>query len=147
MKPRAYGVFPSRRARITQDCTHGDGDGTTPPEVPDGDFRRYWGAIAWGSDDYDPRHSGYTFTPEQIKALPFHDYKSTVSFYTKTTGTNENTGWWILAIPREYGVVSMMAVGGFNYTYQFTDMEIDGVSYRVYFLAYPVWSSMSVLVK
>ena len=148
MRQQPYGRFPSnRRQTIVNECTHTPGDGGGTVETPNGPHKRLWGAVSWDSESYEPRTSGYTFTPEQIKSLPNHDYKATIDFYTKATGTSENTGWWMIAIPYTYGTATTMKTGGFDYTFQFSDIDIDGVSYRVYFLAYPVWSSLSVLVE
>jgi hypothetical protein len=142
---QAYGRFPSKRPKP---CNHDSGNGGGTVDVQEGPYKRIWGPVSWDSESYEPRLSGYTFTPEQIKALPHSDNKATVSFYTKATGTTKDgNSWWMIAIPHTYGTASMMAVGGFNYTFQSSDLQIDNIPYRVYFLAYPIYSSLSVLVE
>lgn len=103
--------------------------------------------MATDGDEYGHRTTAPPIIdPNEIKNLPNHDNRATIELKIKASQTSRESGkmWWVYACPKSYGTATLLRAGGFDYTLFSQDMDIDGVEYRVYWLVYPLYSSLSV---
>ena len=128
MKTRPYGVFPSKRQNK---CDH-----DPEPEPEDGPYKRYFGACANVPTD-----------AEGIRLLQGMDCKATGVLKVSSSGTNSGTPYYAFACPVEYGTIKTMKLGGLDSDYDSSDIEVDGVAYRVVSTPYKQFSPISVAVE